>query len=454
MDAEQVLELASTTGSNIRFANDETQDLVINNQLPIHPLAVNQLLRSYTRTKNTEMAKNDLEEIMRITQQYDTNQMAKKDYLECINGVLQKHQMITEAEITEVQNKISDENKKMFENMTAPLAFRIRTVLKGTSPGDMEAAQKIAEFMDVDGGDVAKNPFEFANCVEIQKVHFSKQVKALELAKISIIERNGMYGMQIQEAINHLYGEYFDLPHEDMLTMNDNTVSKKKKNKRLGEIFAHNVVNNNQRRAVIVQGINERITLIGLYETGPLSFSSSLSAYYHVEKHGKEAARVFYLVTSTELPEDPCTKEDVYEIYFEKMPKLLFTKENYKSTTISQDGRTITRTWANKLGYVGLTKAPYTPVAELDLPSDPPLYLPGETVASHYQKEKISLFHILLFCCSIVGISRTDIVIIVSIIVKCIVLVVFVHVMVEHFTLPSRNVLDLMVKLVVRYVRC
>lgn len=87
MDAEQVFKLVSMTNTKICFANGETLDLLMNNEFEVHPRAVDQLNRTSVRRttsakgEKTEVTVNDLEEIMRVTQKYDTNQMTKEDYL-------------------------------------------------------------------------------------------------------------------------------------------------------------------------------------------------------------------------------------------------------------------------------------------------------------------------------------------------------------------------------------
>ncbi|EYC16694.1 hypothetical protein Y032_0033g2792 [Ancylostoma ceylanicum] len=64
-DRARVLQIIRDTKSTIRLHKEM---LLINNQLLIHPVALNQLLE-------------DLGKIMTITQQYDTNQLEKKEYL-------------------------------------------------------------------------------------------------------------------------------------------------------------------------------------------------------------------------------------------------------------------------------------------------------------------------------------------------------------------------------------
>ncbi|ETN81000.1 hypothetical protein NECAME_08802 [Necator americanus] len=197
MDAEQVFRLVSITQSKICFANGETLDLLINNQIEVDPRAINQLNRESVRTtrsskgERTEEKKNDLEEIMKVTKEFDTNKISRTDYLKRINGELQKYQMIAREEIAEVRNDVmqkmsnmTDDQKKMFEDMSPPLAFRMRTVLKGASTGDLEAAMKIAESQNV-----AADPLSVADCVEIVKLHFAKETKAFELEKAKIDAR-------------------------------------------------------------------------------------------------------------------------------------------------------------------------------------------------------------------------------------------------------------------------
>ncbi|KAL6734820.1 hypothetical protein Aduo_005320 [Ancylostoma duodenale] len=446
--AKHVLDIVSRTYSTIHYIDGETPYLLFNNQLRIHPSAVSQLIQSSSRrttnteTKNesTEVANNDLEEVLRITQFYDTNQMPEKKYYPSISGVLQKHRMITEAEISKVQNNVkqqinlSDERKKMFENMRPTVAFRFRTVLMGACPGDMAAAMKIAEC--VGGEDVAYNPAEIANCVEIEKLHFLHEMKEFELAKTS--EIGDMDIAQKQQTISYLYRRHFDLSDEEVATMNSGQVSKKNKKKHLAKRYADNVVNNEQRRAEVVQHINEGIILAGQYETGLLSFSSRLSGYYHVEKHGRQAVLAFHLEKRISVPQNCLSAENISMIYFKMMPEYLFTKENLQSTIVSQDGKTLTRTWATKRGYVGYTQAPYIPVPDMDLNSDPPLYLPGETVASHYQKNKLDFLDGLLFCFLLVGLSGI-VVFLLLVLVTCIALW---RVMIEHLSLSCKNALD------------
>lgn len=152
---------------------------------------------------------------------WSLNNLLIELWLQRIGGELQKYQMISRTEVAEVQrdimqrmNNMSDEQKRMFENMRPSLAFRVRTVLKGSSAGkrkwwvrletkdpfsiffflspaiiasklevtgtrlhitmtlgDLEAAMKIAESLKV-----ASNPFGIADCVEIVKLHFNKEV--------------------------------------------------------------------------------------------------------------------------------------------------------------------------------------------------------------------------------------------------------------------------------------
>ncbi|KAL6734822.1 hypothetical protein Aduo_005322 [Ancylostoma duodenale] len=352
--AEHVFDLVSRTESKIRFVNGETPYLLFNNQLWIHPSAVSQLIHgspggtTKTDDKNEcEVAKNALEVVLRTTQQYDTSQISEKKYLVRIYDVLQKHQMIAEAEISAVQSRImqqinlSDEQKKMFENMRPTIAFRFRTVLMGACLGDMAAAMKIA--LCVGGDDMVCNPVEIAHSIEISKIHFSMRMKLLAMR------------------------------------------------------CADSVINNEQRRAKLVKHINEGISLAVQYEMGLLPFSSPMGCYYHVEKHGTDAVPAFYFEAGIDVPQNPWSRENIFKIYFEEMPKLLFTKENYRSTIVSQDGKTITRKWATRMVYVGYTKAPYTPVPNVDLSSDSPLFLPGETIATHFQEDKKDIvFHMLL----------------------------------------------------------
>ncbi|RCN53716.1 hypothetical protein ANCCAN_00210 [Ancylostoma caninum] len=297
--------------------------------------------------------------------------------------------MIVRTEIIEVHNDLmqrmsnmSDDQKKMFENMRPSLAFRMRTVLKGASTGDVEAAMKIAESQNV-----AANPFSVADCVEIVKLHFSKEMKSFELEKTRINERSDMDAAQKQNAINNLYRERFGLSDNDVNTMSSKQVSNKNKAKLLADRYANVLTNDSVRRAAVVQHINEIIGQMRAYaRTEQFFHGDLLSAYYHVEKHYDKTVASYYNETNTEAPQNPWTQENINEIYFKEMKNLIFSQKNYQSTLIAQDGQTKTRIWATDKKYTGYSKAPNTFVPYKDLLGNPPLYFPRETVASHFQK--------------------------------------------------------------------
>ncbi|EYC25056.1 hypothetical protein Y032_0012g1674 [Ancylostoma ceylanicum] len=134
-------------------------------------------------------------------------------------------------------------------------------------------------------------------------------------------------------------------------------------------------------RAEHLEYINEGIRLIMSYKTRLTGrFRSTLSAYYHVEKHGEVTFLAYYEETFTNVPQKPWPREKIYEVYFEKMPELLFTEENYSSTMISQDATTKSRRWMTRNGYIGYTKVPYNVVLD-----DTAHFLPEEIVATHYK---------------------------------------------------------------------
>ncbi|KAL6729485.1 hypothetical protein Aduo_000534 [Ancylostoma duodenale] len=297
--------------------------------------------------------------------------------------------MMTRAEIAEVRNDImqrtgnvSDTQRKMFENMRPSVAFRMRTVLKGTSKGDLEAAIKIAESLNV-----MACPFDVANCVEVVKLHFHKELKAFELKKTKINGNGDMSAEHKRNAINKLYEEHFGLSGEDLRTVNNSNISNKEKIEFLAERFAHNVASNGQRRAALLENIKKRMHDISAFaETESLFYGDLLSAYYHVEKHCVKTVKAFYDETNTQAPQNPWTQENIDNIYFKEMKDHLFNKKNYRSTLISQDGQTKTRIWVTDKKYTGYTTAPNLSVPYENLLDNPPLYFPGEFIASHFQK--------------------------------------------------------------------
>lgn len=90
MDAEKVFKLVSLTKSQICFANGESLDLLVNNQFEVSPRVMDQMDRSAVMVEKvensagpeTEVFKNDLEEAMRLTQQFDANQLDRSTYLD------------------------------------------------------------------------------------------------------------------------------------------------------------------------------------------------------------------------------------------------------------------------------------------------------------------------------------------------------------------------------------
>ncbi|WKY10343.1 hypothetical protein Q1695_002583 [Nippostrongylus brasiliensis] len=339
MDAEQVFKLISVTQSKICFANGETIDLLINNQFEVSPRAIDQMNRFSVRATNnqgvrTEQTKNDLEEVMRITKQFDGNQMDRNTYLKSINGELQKYQMITREEISVVTEELrersanfSAETREMFQDMKPSVAFRMRTVLKGTAPGDLEAAVKIAESQNA-----ANSVTSVADCVEIVKLHFSRKMEVVEQ------ERNlAMAGADGAAAAANVYVEHFGLSEADMNVMNND------QNNLLAQRFAENIINNDAHRAEIVNHINARIAQIGEFaRTEQFFHGSLLSAYYHVEKHFDQTVPSYYEQIGQPVP-DPLTQQQIDDVYFSKMKNLLFNEQNYKSSLISQDGHEVTK---------------------------------------------------------------------------------------------------------------
>ncbi|EYB88800.1 hypothetical protein Y032_0241g3372 [Ancylostoma ceylanicum] len=266
--------------------------------------------------------------------------------------------------------------------MRPSLAFRMRTVLKGASAGDLEAALKIAESQNVAG-----NPFGVADCVEIVKLHFGREMKSFELEKTKINGRSDMDAVQKQNAINNLYRERFGLSDNDVDTMSNKQISNKNKAKLLADRYANVLTNDGTRRAVVVQHINERIEQIKAYaKTEQFFHGDLLSAYYHVEKHFDKTVPAYYAETKTEAPENLWTQENINEVYFKEMKNHIFSQKHYQSTLVAQDGQMKTRIWATDKKYTGYTKAPNTFVPYEDLLGNPPLYFPRETVASHFQK--------------------------------------------------------------------
>ncbi|WKY10337.1 hypothetical protein Q1695_002579 [Nippostrongylus brasiliensis] len=381
MDAEQVFKLISVTQSKICFANGETIDLLINNQFEVSPRAIDQMNRFSVRATNnrgvrTEETKNDLEEVMRITKQFDENQMDRNTYLKSINDVLQKYQMITRKEISVVTEELrersanlSEEIQNMLRNMKPTMAFRMRTVLKGTAPGDLEAAVKIAEKI-AELEIAAISATSVADCVEIVKLHFRRKMEVVEQ------ERNlAMAGAGGAAAASNVYVEHFGLSEADMNVMNNDQVSKRDK---LTQRFAENIINNDAHRAEIVNHINARIAQIGEFaRTEQLFHGSLLSAYYHVEKHFDLTVSSYYKEIGRPVP-DPLTQQQIDDVYFSEMKNLLFNEKNYRRSLISQDGHTRTRIWAMNNKYTGYSKADNPPASYSNL-------LDGN-IASHFQK--------------------------------------------------------------------
>ncbi|RCN26895.1 hypothetical protein ANCCAN_27377, partial [Ancylostoma caninum] len=169
----------------------------------------------------------------------------------------------------------------------------------------------------VGGEDVACNPIEIANCVEISKLNFSRKWKEHVLALTKGEEIFNMDAKQRRQAIRCFRRKLFDLSDEDVATIDNRKVSRKTKMKLLAMRCADGVINNEQRRAEVVKHINEGISLAVQYEKGPLPFSSPLSCYYHVEKHGIDTVPAFYFEAKIDVPENPWSRENIFKIYFE-----------------------------------------------------------------------------------------------------------------------------------------
>ncbi|VDP23076.1 unnamed protein product [Heligmosomoides polygyrus] len=151
MDAEKVFKLVSLTKSQICFANGESLDLLVNNQFEVSPRVMDQMDRSAVMVEKvensagpeTEVFKNDLEEAMRLTQQFDANQLDRSTYLDRIHRVLQKYKMSIRGEdaaaasqqLQRAASSLPKESQKMFENMAPCLASSTKITLQGTPPG-------------------------------------------------------------------------------------------------------------------------------------------------------------------------------------------------------------------------------------------------------------------------------------------------------------------------------
>ncbi|EYC24679.1 hypothetical protein Y032_0013g2048 [Ancylostoma ceylanicum] len=389
MNADGVFRPISATKCGICLENGEILDLPINKQLETHPETIEQLIRTYAgRIRGKIDVANDLEQIMRVTRQFDSGQITEEAYLKLINDELQKYQMITAAEIAEVHKHItrrmkntSYQQKKMFENMRPSVAYRMRTVLKGASKGDIEAAMKIAESLNM-----ASSPFDIATCIAVVQLHFNKEMKKFKLKHAEISGKSDMGSKEKQVAIDKLYEEHFGLSKDDLELVNSSRISNKAKDKFLAERLAHGIANNNQRRAALVGYIRKRMEDIRKYaEKENLFHSDLLSLYYHVEKY-----RVEIVKGETNTQPQPSgnhsTQENGEEIFFQDMSKAIFTKKNFWSILLSQDAHTKSRIWVTNKEFKGQAKASNVSVPYENLLDNPSLYFPGEFVQSHFQK--------------------------------------------------------------------
>ncbi|PAV71442.1 hypothetical protein WR25_18643 [Diploscapter pachys] len=80
--------------------------------------------------------------------------------------------------------------------------------------------------------------------------------------------------------------------------------------------------------------------LINGYPGGTKKYDSDLAAYYHTEKHGKDTFEVYQWMIRRQMPENPPTPGDIYEIYHQKMPEEIIRENNRKRTIIEQYGQT------------------------------------------------------------------------------------------------------------------
>ncbi|CAJ0914631.1 unnamed protein product, partial [Mesorhabditis belari] len=89
MDAEKVFKIVADTGSVVRFASGEGVTLRFNNELRIHPAALEQLHAK---------GNNDLRDVLQLTKDFTAGTIPEVDYLLRIKETFgAKHRMMVDT---------------------------------------------------------------------------------------------------------------------------------------------------------------------------------------------------------------------------------------------------------------------------------------------------------------------------------------------------------------------